>query len=560
MTKKRTGILLVLLALVLAGVGWWQFGPHADRAPGDVASTSNADAEPSADATSSDAEETTDTAASGSAENTATSEVNAEPADASQTASAGDEATQSGDVEPTVEEAPPAQAESAEEVVPDEMPESTEDAPESTEPRFDIVRVEADGQMVVAGNAKPNETVEVLLDGEVIGEAQTDDSGAFVTVLFADLSDSAQQLQLRVTSPETSPTPEENGTEIAAVEPTGAQAQDNGSDVQSAQAPSEGTPDTQTPAPAASSDVSTGPALAAAPRNDNAGEDQGQTGQVDTGEPSTEAPPPTPSAESTSIGDVAPSAPTDIAGLSPQVAIGAETSEVTIAGNDPEVSITGASGAVSPELNQTAPLPDSVSGGVDTTGGQFALSAPVIILPSSSPDQAPALVQPQTEELAVLQPAGGEARTVVLDRINYGETGDVLLDGRGVPGRTVRIYGNAKLLGSTSIKENGAWFWSLPRNQAEDIALFRFDELGSAGEVTSRIETPFEYSALSPQVVKEREIVVQKGDALWLIAEQYYGAGVRYSVIYGANAELIRDPDLIYPGQVFSVPELVDAN
>ena len=47
---------------------------------------------------------------------------------------------------------------------------------------------------------------------------------------------------------------------------------------------------------------------------------------------------------------------------------------------------------------------------------------------------------------------------------------------------------------------------------------------------------------------------------LWRIAEQYYGAGIRYSVIYGANSKLIRDPDLIYPGQVFVVPELIDAD
>ena len=44
------------------------------------------------------------------------------------------------------------------------------------------------------------------------------------------------------------------------------------------------------------------------------------------------------------------------------------------------------------------------------------------------------------------------------------------------------------------------------------------------------------------------------------IAEQFYGEGIRYSLIYGANTELIRDPDLIYPGQEFSIPELVDAN
>jgi nucleoid-associated protein YgaU len=35
-----------------------------------------------------------------------------------------------------------------------------------------------------------------------------------------------------------------------------------------------------------------------------------------------------------------------------------------------------------------------------------------------------------------------------------------------------------------------------------------------------------------------------------------YGKGIRYTVIYNANREQIRDPDLIYPGQVFFVPHV----
>jgi len=78
--------------------------------------------------------------------------------------------------------------------------------------------------------------------------------------------------------------------------------------------------------------------------------------------------------------------------------------------------------------------------------------------------------------------------------------------------------------------------------------------------VLSRLETPFDYSPVaSVQEVRERKIVVQRGDYLWKFAQQYYGAGLRYSVIYSANSELIRDPNLIYPGQVFTVPELVNS-
>ena len=49
-------------------------------------------------------------------------------------------------------------------------------------------------------------------------------------------------------------------------------------------------------------------------------------------------------------------------------------------------------------------------------------------------------------------------------------------------------------------------------------------------------------------------VMVQPGDSLWLLARQIYGEGIRYTVIHAANQSQIRDPNLIYPGQVFSMP------
>ena len=49
-------------------------------------------------------------------------------------------------------------------------------------------------------------------------------------------------------------------------------------------------------------------------------------------------------------------------------------------------------------------------------------------------------------------------------------------------------------------------------------------------------------------------IVVQKGDALWRIAYKTYGAGIRYVDIVRQNPTKINDPDLIYPDQIFVIP------
>ena len=49
-------------------------------------------------------------------------------------------------------------------------------------------------------------------------------------------------------------------------------------------------------------------------------------------------------------------------------------------------------------------------------------------------------------------------------------------------------------------------------------------------------------------------ITVQPGFTLWGIARDSLGEGVMYVQVYEANRDKIRDPDLIYPGQVFTLP------
>ena len=48
--------------------------------------------------------------------------------------------------------------------------------------------------------------------------------------------------------------------------------------------------------------------------------------------------------------------------------------------------------------------------------------------------------------------------------------------------------------------------------------------------------------------------IVSRGDSLWHISKRIYGRGIRYTVIFDANAPQIRNPDLIYPGQIFVLP------
>lgn len=50
-------------------------------------------------------------------------------------------------------------------------------------------------------------------------------------------------------------------------------------------------------------------------------------------------------------------------------------------------------------------------------------------------------------------------------------------------------------------------------------------------------------------------VTVQPGFTLWRIARENFGDGVLYVKVFEANKGQIRNPDLIYPGQVFTIPD-----
>lgn len=84
----------------------------------------------------------------------------------------------------------------------------------------------------------------------------------------------------------------------------------------------------------------------------------------------------------------------------------------------------------------------------------------------------------------------------------------------------------------------------------------------SASEATDSVATARGLSADAPGDRAQPEgqqpvalITVQPGQSLWRISQGHYGAGERYVVIYTANRSQIRNPDLIYPGQIFVLPE-----
>ncbi|MFG6568645.1 LysM peptidoglycan-binding domain-containing protein [Sulfitobacter sp. 1A13679] len=221
-------------------------------------------------------------------------------------------------------------------------------------------------------------------------------------------------------------------------------------------------------------------------------------------------------------------------------------------------------------LTQTPPaavteapnLADRSPSAPETTTPAPAEEPDTIAAPAKPPAPAPVL-KSTAEGVERLDTAPPQVMTnVALDTIGYSDQGDVQLAGRAQPDtREVRVYLNNNAVISLPVDQEGRWRGDLP-NVDEGVYTLRVDELSRGGNVTSRVETPFKRE--SPEVLAAATegltgplsaVTVQKGDTLWAISRARYGDPLLYVKVFEANSANIRDPDLIYPGQVFDLPE-----
>ncbi len=167
--------------------------------------------------------------------------------------------------------------------------------------------------------------------------------------------------------------------------------------------------------------------------------------------------------------------------------------------------------------------------------------------------QAPAPVLADTREPDAAGDAGTEGPTVI-DVVDYDAEGRLSFGGRAAPETVVQGYVDNAFAGRATADDSGRWTIIPTDPVIPGAHVLRADSLGADGDVVARAEIPF----LRPESVQvpdgERAVIVQPGNSLWRIARRTLGSGADYTLIYEANRTQIRDPDLIYPGQVFLLP------
>ena len=193
-------------------------------------------------------------------------------------------------------------------------------------------------------------------------------------------------------------------------------------------------------------------------------------------------------------------------------------------------------------------------------GTQHQGGAPVLLsVPASAATPPLAVATTQNGAPRVLAgPTPAGAGKLALGAVDYGEHGDVRLAGQAPPGATVHVYVDDHPIGSTTAGPDGSWTLMPRQPIAPGTHRLRLDQVGPGGAVVARVELPFQREELGGQKLAPGKVVVQPGNSLWVIAHRTYGAGTRYTVIYQANKAQIRDPNLIYPGQVFALPAGAD--
>ena len=429
-----------------------------------------------------------------------------------------------------------------------------------TAPELDLVRFDADGAGLIAGRAQVGVLVSVLLDGKVLDQFEVQNGGEFVS--FSSINPSAEA---RVVS---------------------LQAAFNGQLVMSDA--------TFILAPSAAAAVV---ATASEPPSEQDVAQADVTPEVQGGsvapEELTEAAAPAVAAPDVTAKASAAVVVAEASSLSedptaePPAAVTDQPVEVAQAADKPVSAVATAAvipQPVSPPVSQpvteteTETVAEAVAETVAETVAEpvaeIVAETVVETVPQPQPKSAPvlmAILKADADGVELVQPAGPIAPELVgkvsLDLISYSDEGDVQLAGRAAPLSRVRVYLDNSPVGDFQATEDGRWKGQL-RDVEPGIYTLRLDELDGAGKVLSRLETPFKREspeALKPAAVAGvspaqapppiRAVTVQKGDTLWAISRERYGDGLLYVRLFEANQDAIRDPDLIYPGQIFSIPE-----
>jgi nucleoid-associated protein YgaU len=394
------------------------------------------------------------------------------------------------------------------------------------------VRVEPTGETVVAGLADPNAKVEVLDGSAPIASAEANERGEWAMALDNALMPGTHDLAIRTTSKDKTVSmlsdqrvavsvPEKGSKDVLVV----LNAPDTPSRVLQM--------DTDTGAPPAGGE------------------------QVATAQPPQEPSTPTAEPQKPAVEVVAPPAP-------PATGPAVATAEPPVAApGSPASPAPAASGDQTAAAEQPATAPEATKSAA-SEAPETAVATP------AAPEPPPAIAAKPAEPPP---PPPKPAPVVTVAAVEADTAGMLYVSGNASEPGKVRVYLDDELLGETTPSPTGVWLLETHREVPPGTYKVRADQLGDeAGDVAARAEVSFDreidvaslkvsgsagaagVTGMAGKMPEVQTLMIKRGDNLWRIARTAWGKGIRWSTVYQANKDQIRNPHWIYPGQLLVMP------
>ncbi|NTE34004.1 LysM peptidoglycan-binding domain-containing protein [Agrobacterium tumefaciens] len=452
-------------------------------------------------------------------------------------------------------------------------------------PTFDVLRVEPDGSAVIAGKAQPGAKLEILSNGKVVAQTTIDGTGDFAAVFDNPLPPGDHELVLRSTDASGKATQSE---EVATVSVPDGKAGELLAMVSK---------------PGKASRVLAMPEAAPPALQPQAAPSQQPAA---TSEPSANI------ASAPLAGTAAPSAAAPLTSSVQVTAVEFEGSKIFVAGSAPAGSTVRAL-VDDREIGKSTTEASGhfvVEGDVDLSVGSHIITVEElnadgtakvrVRVPFERPqtDQATVAMQsPSASSSATTTTAPAENQSTASDRAAFEKLrADVakafgilsnLYKDQATPALDQAIAGrSAVVIGLKSLSEFRTAAATEPAFTAfagditakarqlltsveawpNDVAAIgkgiaslasRLAELHITAPAAPAPQAPAGTQTFeqAPLAESQNSVIIRRGDTLWQISRRVYGQGVRYTTIYLANEDQIKNPDLIEPGQIFGVPK-----